>query len=124
MEFDAYKDKQYVCFLVARRRIRMPLGRHILKSMMLLSEIKKKKSKNLTSQARELTCHRILRTTRKVCGRRWIIINAFKCAVVRMLQFLNDSEKDCIYDFLAYLNVDFDPLRVQILWKEDFLSLK
>ena len=29
-------------------------------------------------------------TTCKVYGERWIIINAFKCAVVKMLQFLID----------------------------------
>lgn len=36
------------------------------------------------------------RTSCKVYGRRWIIIDAFKCAVVRMLQFLNDSLKTIV----------------------------
>ena len=32
-------------------------------------------------------------------------------------------EKDRIYDFLASLNLEFDPVRVQVLGKEELPSL-
>lgn len=111
-----------ICLLEQPRRFGMLSDKHTPKLMMLHKFMKLRQKFQQQNKGLELSQN--IRISCKAYGRSWIITNASKWAVARILQILKwFMEKDGIYNFLAGLNVEFDAVRVHILGKEDMSSL-